>query len=103
MNLRECEARHLANIWRVSGPSGSLQKAGGDGWWAFLDQLPETGGAMSGSQIGSLAFFPQCQVELLSSPTGKKGGDIKPPKPVSLSREQLLDLFTWLGGTSQRC
>lgn len=78
-----CEDRHLANIWRVFDPSGSLQKAGGDGWWAFLDQLPETGGAMSGSQIGSLALFPQCQVELLSSPAGKKSGDIKAPKLVS--------------------
>lgn len=83
MNLRECEGRHLANVWRVFGPSGSLQKAGGDGWWALLDQLPETGGAMSGSQIRSLALFPQRQVELLSSPTGKKGADIQPARAVS--------------------
>lgn len=83
MNLRECEVGHLADIWRVFGPRGSLQKAGGDGWWAFLDQLPETGGAMSGSQVGSLAPFPQRQVELLSGPTGQKGGDITAPRPVS--------------------
>lgn len=72
--IRECENWHLSNIWQVFSPGGSLQKAGGDGWGAFLDQLSETGGAMSGSQIGRLAFLPQCQVELLSSPAGEKGG-----------------------------
>lgn len=82
MTLRECEGRHLANVWRVFGPSGSLQKAGGDGWGAFLDQLPEAGAAMSGSHVGSLAFSPQCQVELLSSPAGKKGA-VEPPRPAT--------------------
>lgn len=82
MNLQESDAQYLANIWRVFGSSGSLQQAGGDGWWAFLDQLPEAGGEMSRSRIGSLAFFPQCQVELLCSPAGKKGGQVKPTKPV---------------------
>lgn len=67
---------YLANIGRVFGSSGSLEQAGGDGRWVFLDQLPEAGGEMSGSWIRSLAFFPQCQAELLGCPTGKKGGGV---------------------------
>lgn len=76
-NLVEFEALcYLANIGRVFGSSGSLEQAGGDGRRVFLDQLPEAGGEMSGSWIRSLAFFPRRQVELLGSPTGKKGGDM---------------------------
>lgn len=64
---------YLANTGRVFGSSGSLEQAGGDGRWAFLDQLPEAGGEMSGCWIRSLALFPRCQVELLGRPTGKNG------------------------------
>lgn len=75
-NLVESEAVYLANIGRVFGSSGSLEQAGGDGRWAFLDQLPEAGGVMSGSRIGRLAFPPGRQVELLGSPAGRKGADV---------------------------
>lgn len=67
---------HLANIGGVFGPSSSLEQAGGDGWWVFLDDLSEAGGGMGGSWIGRLVLFPQCQVELLSRPAGV-GGSIK--------------------------
>lgn len=51
-NLAEFGAlRYLANIGRVLGSGGSLEQAGGDGQWVFLDQLPEAGGEMSGSWI----------------------------------------------------
>lgn len=69
----ESEAPYLANIGRVFGSSGSLEQAGGYRERVFLDQLPEAGGGMSRSRIRSLAFFPQCQIELLCGPTGKKG------------------------------
>ena len=67
---------YLANIGRVLGSSGSLEQAGGDGRWAFLDQLSEAGGVMSGSRIGRLAFPPGRQVELLSSPAGREAADV---------------------------
>lgn len=67
---------HLANIGRILGSSGSLQQAGGDGWWVFLDDFPEAGGELRGSWIRSLAFFPQCQAELLGRPTGRKSGSV---------------------------
>lgn len=63
---------YLANAGRVLGSSGSLQQAGGDGRWVFLDDFPEAGGELRGSWIRSMAPFPQCQAELLSCPTGKK-------------------------------
>lgn len=51
-NLAEFGAlRYLANIGRVLGSGGSLEQAGGDRQWVFLDQLPEAGGEMSGSWI----------------------------------------------------
>lgn len=49
-------------------------QAGGDRRRVFLDDLPEAGGEMRGSWIGSLAPFPQCQVEFLGCPTGTEEG-----------------------------
>lgn len=74
-NVSEFEV-NLANIGRVFASSGSLEQAGGDRWWVFLDDLPEAGGVIGGSWIRSLALFPQCQVELLSCPAEKEGGGV---------------------------
>lgn len=65
---------YLANTGGVFGSGGSLEQAGGDGRWGFLDDLPEAGGKISRSRITVLTLFPGCQVELLSGPVGRKRG-----------------------------
>lgn len=108
---------YLANTGRVFGPRGSLEQAGGDGRWAFLDHLPEAGGVMSGRWIRSLAFFPRRQVELLGCPAGEEGrrrvthgatGTGMLHTRLTFTRNRCCfntdtDAFTWLKGTWRRC
>lgn len=95
-------AVYLANIGWVFGSGGSLEQAGGDRRRIFLDDLPEAGGEMRRGWISRLAFFPRCQVELLSSPAGKREGSMTHQlklilQPVERERLQIeLNTFTQL-------
>lgn len=101
---------YLANVGRVLGSGGSLEQAGGDGQWVFLDQLPEAGGEMSGSWIWSLALFPRRQVELLGGPAGRTGGGVSPHGGADKGQTHVHSnscsdphIFTWPKGTWQQC